>query len=225
MTTRTTLLERLLDPESVIVFDGAMGTMLYARGVFINQCYDELNTRAPELVRAVHAEYVQAGAEVLETNTFGANRVKLAQYGLQSTDNILTFLIDFGDQIDPRFPTAPAGPVHNAIPEPDRSVDDTTYWVDDFSREHFQEMFYGDGESMTSLYREMSSGRYTVHGDTSDWVTVPFNEASYGQTESQATKLAQRRVVLDDEENGPKRHGGVVGSDLGQARNPDGMAP
>src|SRR5688572_5967705 len=83
MTTRATLLDRLLDPESVVVFDGAMGTMLYARGVFINQCYDELNTRSPELVRAVHAEYVDAGAEVIETNTFGANRIKLTQYGLQ----------------------------------------------------------------------------------------------------------------------------------------------
>jgi len=83
VTTRATLLDRLLDPESVVVFDGAMGTMLYARGVFINQCYDELNTRAPDLVRAVHAEYAAAGAEVLETNTFGANRVKLAQYGLE----------------------------------------------------------------------------------------------------------------------------------------------
>lgn len=83
MTTRSALLERLLDPDGVVVFDGAMGTMLYTRGVFINQCYDELNTRAPDLVRAVHAEYVQAGAEVIETNTFGANRVRLAQYGLQ----------------------------------------------------------------------------------------------------------------------------------------------
>jgi homocysteine S-methyltransferase len=83
VTTRASLLERLLDPESVVVFDGAMGTMLYAHGVYINQCYDELNTRAPDLVRAVHAEYAKAGAEVLETNTFGANRLKLAQYGLQ----------------------------------------------------------------------------------------------------------------------------------------------
>jgi methionine synthase I (cobalamin-dependent)/5,10-methylenetetrahydrofolate reductase len=84
VTTRSTLLERLLDPEGVVVFDGAMGTMLYARGVFINQCYDELNTRAPDLVRAVHAEYAKAGAEVLETNTFGANRIKLTQYGLEA---------------------------------------------------------------------------------------------------------------------------------------------
>ncbi len=67
-----------------MLFDGAMGTMLYAKGVFINQCYDELNLRAPDLVRDVHAAYAAAGAEVLETNSFGANRVKLAQYGLEA---------------------------------------------------------------------------------------------------------------------------------------------
>jgi homocysteine S-methyltransferase len=75
-------LARLLDPESLVLFDGAMGTMLYARGVFINQCYDELNVRAPDLVRDVHKAYVKAGAEVLETNSFGANRIKLTQFGL-----------------------------------------------------------------------------------------------------------------------------------------------
>ncbi|HEU4584709.1 MAG TPA: bifunctional homocysteine S-methyltransferase/methylenetetrahydrofolate reductase [Gemmatimonadaceae bacterium] len=74
----------LLDPERVVIFDGAMGTMLYARGVFINQCYDELNLRSPELVREVHDAYVRAGAEVLETNSFGANALKLSQYGLES---------------------------------------------------------------------------------------------------------------------------------------------
>ena len=61
-----------------------MGTMLYAKGVFINQCYDELNLKAPDLVRDVHAAYAKAGAEVLETNTFGASRIKLAQYGLEA---------------------------------------------------------------------------------------------------------------------------------------------
>jgi methionine synthase I (cobalamin-dependent) len=77
------LIPRLLDPLQVIVFDGAMGTMLYNKGVFINQCYDELNLRAPDLVRDVHKAYRKAGAEVLETNTFGANRIKLSQYGLE----------------------------------------------------------------------------------------------------------------------------------------------
>jgi methionine synthase / methylenetetrahydrofolate reductase(NADPH) len=60
-----------------------MGTMLYARGIFINKCYDELNLSQPEMVRAVHAEYLQAGAEVVETNTFGANAFRLQRYGLR----------------------------------------------------------------------------------------------------------------------------------------------
>src|SRR5437763_580482 len=77
-------LQRLLDPASIVVFDGAMGTMLYSRGVFINQCYDELNARAPDLVRDIHTQYVNAGADVIETNSFGANRLKLTQYGLQA---------------------------------------------------------------------------------------------------------------------------------------------
>ncbi len=81
--TRAALLARLTDPDAVVVFDGAMGTMLYQRGVFINQCYDELSLRAPDLVRGVHEEYVKAGAEVVETNSFGANRFKLSQFGLE----------------------------------------------------------------------------------------------------------------------------------------------
>ena len=84
MSTRGNLVERLLAPDRIVVFDGAMGTMLYARGVFINQCFDELSVRDPELVRSVHRLYADAGAEVLETNTFGANRLKLAQYGLEA---------------------------------------------------------------------------------------------------------------------------------------------
>ena len=59
-----------------------MGTMLYSKGVFINRCFDELNLSAPALVKEVHEEYVRAGAEILETNTFGANRARLAAYGL-----------------------------------------------------------------------------------------------------------------------------------------------
>jgi methionine synthase I (cobalamin-dependent)/5,10-methylenetetrahydrofolate reductase len=66
-----------------VLCDGAMGTMLYARGVFINRCYDELNLSQPELVREIHAEYLQAGAEVIETNTFGGNRFRLGLHGLQ----------------------------------------------------------------------------------------------------------------------------------------------
>ena len=66
----------------LLLFDGAMGTLLYSRGVFINTCFDELNTRSPDLIRAVHHDYLQAGADVIETNTFGANPIKLMPYGL-----------------------------------------------------------------------------------------------------------------------------------------------
>jgi methionine synthase I (cobalamin-dependent)/5,10-methylenetetrahydrofolate reductase len=65
----------------VLVADGAMGTMLYQKGVFINRCYDELNLSLPALVRDVHQEYIKAGSEIIETNTFGANRKRLAAYG------------------------------------------------------------------------------------------------------------------------------------------------
>jgi homocysteine S-methyltransferase len=60
-----------------------MGTMLYERGVFIHRCYDELNLSQPDLIRAIHEEYLQAGAEIIETNTFGGNRFRLQRHGLQ----------------------------------------------------------------------------------------------------------------------------------------------
>lgn len=68
--------------DRVLVCDGAMGTMLYARGVFINKSFDAMNLTQADLVEAVHRDYVRAGADVLETNTFGANRIKLGSFGL-----------------------------------------------------------------------------------------------------------------------------------------------
>jgi homocysteine S-methyltransferase len=68
--------------DSPVLADGAMGTLLYARGVATNRCIDELNLSDPNLIVSVHEEYLQAGAELLETNTFGANRFRLARHGL-----------------------------------------------------------------------------------------------------------------------------------------------
>ena len=73
----------LLETDRIYVVDGAMGTMLYAKGVYINRCYDELNLSNPDLVREIHAEYIRAGADIIETNTFGATAHKLQQYGLE----------------------------------------------------------------------------------------------------------------------------------------------
>src|SRR5712691_10641093 len=68
--------------DRVLVCDGAMGTMLYAKGVFINKSFDALNLTRPDLVGQVHQEYIRAGADIIETNTFGANRIKLGSFGL-----------------------------------------------------------------------------------------------------------------------------------------------
>jgi homocysteine S-methyltransferase len=77
-------MQKFLDAleDRVLVCDGAMGTMLYAKGVFINKSFDALNLAQPDLVAEVHQEYVRAGADIVETNTFGANRIKLGQFGL-----------------------------------------------------------------------------------------------------------------------------------------------
>ncbi|MFI6261668.1 immune inhibitor A domain-containing protein [Micromonospora sp. NPDC051006] len=100
-------------------------------------------------------------------------------------DPIFTMLVNFGDKTDPRTGGTP-GPVVNQIAEPDRNWDgnatddNSTLWRPDFHREHYLDMFYGDGESMRDFYLKQSGGRYTVGGDVSDWVTVPYNEARYG---------------------------------------------
>src|ERR1700684_2259544 len=75
------LIERL--KRAPVLCDGAMGTLLYAKGIFINRCYDELNLSQPELIRGVHHDYLQAGAEIIETNTFGGNSFRLARHSLE----------------------------------------------------------------------------------------------------------------------------------------------
>jgi methionine synthase / methylenetetrahydrofolate reductase(NADPH) len=71
-----------LTDSHVYLFDGAMGTMLYSKGIFINKCYDEITLTHPEFVREIHRSYVRAGSEIIETNTYGANRVKLRSFGI-----------------------------------------------------------------------------------------------------------------------------------------------
>ncbi|MCK4763389.1 MAG: bifunctional homocysteine S-methyltransferase/methylenetetrahydrofolate reductase [Candidatus Aminicenantes bacterium] len=79
--TKKELTKRLKD--NVLLFDGAFGTMLYAQGIFINRCYDELNLSMPRVIKGIHEEYLKAGADCIETNTFGANRFKLKDHGFK----------------------------------------------------------------------------------------------------------------------------------------------
>ncbi|HJR15511.1 MAG TPA: bifunctional homocysteine S-methyltransferase/methylenetetrahydrofolate reductase [Gemmatimonadales bacterium] len=82
-------LAELIADKRVHVLDGAMGTMLYNRGMFVNVCYDELSLTHPGLVQEVHEAYVKAGAEILETNTFGANPLKLSSHGLDDQTEVI----------------------------------------------------------------------------------------------------------------------------------------
>src|SRR4026209_1166881 len=100
---RTPFLKEL--DTRILVCDGAMGTMLYARGIFLNRSFDELNLTQPDLVAEVHKEYARARADVIETNTFGANRVKLAAFGLAERVHAINVQ---GAKIARRAPRAPA---------------------------------------------------------------------------------------------------------------------
>ncbi|MET0134246.1 MAG: immune inhibitor A domain-containing protein [Kibdelosporangium sp.] len=114
----------------------------------------------------------------------------------EKTDKIVVILAEFGNERDPSYPdvdTAPAvpgpvkfdGPLHNEIPAPNRSVDNSTIWQADYSRAHFQQMYFGQGtgvESLKTFYEKQSSGRYSVDGEVTDWVKVKYNEARYGRS-------------------------------------------
>ncbi|GAA3622596.1 immune inhibitor A [Kineosporia mesophila] len=113
----------------------------------------------------------------------------------QQTDRIFVVLAEFGDQRHPNYPDqdtdpdtpGPAvfpGPQHNQIPEPGAD-DNSTVWQPDYDRKHYQDLYFGDGEGAESLktyYETQSSGRYSVDGEVTDWVKVPYNEARYGRS-------------------------------------------
>ncbi|GGU57105.1 immune inhibitor A domain-containing protein [Lentzea flava] len=114
----------------------------------------------------------------------------------EKTDKIFVILAEFGNERHPDFPdrdTNPNtpgpqrfdGPVHNQIPEPNRAVDNTTIWRQDFSRQYFQDLYFSrkkDANSVANFYDKQSSGRYTVTGTVTDWVKVRYNEARYGRS-------------------------------------------
>ncbi len=140
-----------------------------------------LRQRAVDALVAGDAKTVGKGAD---------RKIELGEgvqvdYPASQTAQLLTFLLEFGDDAsNPAFPDNTAGPLHDEIPEPARS-DNTTYWLQHFTSQHYKDMFFNglasqNGESFRSIYKEMSSGRFDLEGDVSDWVKVP-NAASYYQ--------------------------------------------
>ncbi|MBZ9642739.1 immune inhibitor A domain-containing protein [Streptomyces sp. PSKA30] len=119
------------------------------------------------------------GSKVVELKSRKGDS-KYVELGREKTDKIFTVLVEFGDQIDSRYGGTP-GPLHNQIAEPDRTQDNSTAWQADYNREHFQDLYFGEGTaSMKTYYEKQSSGRYSIEGEVTDWVKVPYNEARYG---------------------------------------------
>jgi immune inhibitor A len=112
----------------------------------------------------------------------------------EKTDKIFVILAEFGDTRHASYPDrdtnpnipGPAtfnGPLHNAIPAPDRSKDNSTVWQPNYDRAHYQDVYFGNGESLKTYYERQSSGRYSVDGQVTDWVKVQYNEARYGRSD------------------------------------------
>ncbi|MBV7698921.1 immune inhibitor A domain-containing protein [Streptomyces sp. TRM70350] len=119
------------------------------------------------------------GSKVVELKSRKGDS-KYVELGREKTDKIFTILVEFGDQIDSRYGGTP-GPLHNQIAKPDRKQDNSTAWQADYNREHFEDLYFGEGTaSMKTYYEKQSSGRYSIEGEVSDWVKVPYNEARYG---------------------------------------------
>ena len=114
----------------------------------------------------------------------------------ERTDKIFVVLAEFGNERHPSFPdkdtdpntagpTTFDGPLHNQIPAPDRSADNSTVWQADYSPDHYRELYSVTGagvESLKTYYEKQSSGRYSVDGEVTDWVKVRYNEARYGRS-------------------------------------------
>ncbi|MDH6617151.1 immune inhibitor A [Streptomyces sp. SAI-135] len=123
----------------------------------------------------------RGGSQVVELKSRKGDS-KYVELGREKTDKIFTILVEFGDQVDPRY-GGTAGPLHNQIAQPDRSQNNSTAWQADYNQAHFQDLYFGTGkktESLKKYYEKQSSGRYSVEGEVTDWVKVPYNEARYG---------------------------------------------
>jgi immune inhibitor A len=127
----------------------------------------------------------------------GPQSSQYVELAREKSDKIFVVLAEFGNERHPDYPdqdTDPAtpgptvfnGPLHNQIPEPDRSQDNATVWQPDYSADHYRQLYFGTGpgvQSLKTFYQRQSSGRYTVNGEVSDWVKVPYNEARYGRSD------------------------------------------
>ncbi|MEU9731964.1 immune inhibitor A domain-containing protein [Streptomyces sp. NPDC048002] len=141
----------------------------------------------------------RGGSQVVELKSKKGDS-KYVELGREKTDKIFTILVEFGDQTKPEFGGTP-GPLHNQIAEPDRAQDNSTAWQADYNQKHFEDLYFGTGkraESMKKYYEKQSSGRYSIEGEVSDWVKVPYNEARYGNNACGQTNCTSVWNIVSD---------------------------
>jgi immune inhibitor A len=144
-----------------------------------------LNKQRQDTLKQAIADVVSGKAKPVQRNGSEVVQVGKGKWAelkkkADKVDPILTILVEFGDQVGPDGTAGTPGPLRNLIPQPDRANDNSTYWAPDFNRAHFEKMINGPGESMADFYYKQSGGKYSVKGDVTDWVKVPYNEARYG---------------------------------------------
>ena len=142
-----------------------------------------LNVREEKLKKKA-LEMQLAGKVSKDAKVVQVAKGQYVQLAREKTDRIFVLLVEFGNRRHVLWPDRPVteatvfdGPLHNQIPEPDRSVDNSTLWKPDYNTAHFQDMYFN---RMARYYERQSSNRYSVEGEVINWVQVPFNEARYG---------------------------------------------
>jgi immune inhibitor A len=153
-------------------------------------------TALQQVIKGTAKIETKGGQRVINLGKDKEGKSKYVQYAVERTESIFTILSDFGPAQKSPDTAGTPGPLNNQIASPDRiwdgnaTDDNSTFWTKDFSKTYFQNLMFGTGESFTDFYAKQSNGRFLATGDVSDWVTVPYNAASYGSNEISDAKGA-----------------------------------
>ena len=169
-------------PAAAVPSDGAPARSDQVRAKPDNRTSPQIEKQAA--LKAKARAMVENGSAKARTRADGTQVVELAdgefvELGVSGADKIWTVLSEFGTEGSRKLGETP-GPLHGAIPKPDRTKDNSTTWEPSYDKAYFDDLFNGPGESMANFYTAQSNGKYSVNVTTEDWVTVPGNASTYG---------------------------------------------
>ena len=186
-------------------------------GPFSKQQAAERSAALRQVVSGEATVQRRGASKVVQLGSGKGKKSKYVELGRERTDKIFTILAEFGDSVDstttydpdgPDGPKPPVvkyggqpGPAHNTIAQPDRATNNSTAWQADYNQAHFQDLYFSHDatkESLAKYYEKQSSGRYSVDGEVSAWVKVPWNEARYGSNYCGSTICAGAWDLIRD---------------------------